>query len=170
VRAGRDDAPHEEQSVKRAIFLAVVIACLSSLFIGAAEAQSDIGVRRFGIRGGLTVDPDQGHLGVHVNAGEFSDNLRFQPSFELGFGDDRVVAAINLDALYTFDPRPLVPYLGAGLGVAVTDRDGDDDANVDAGLNIVGGFEWGDTSKYLLEARVGIGDIPEFKLTIGLNF
>lgn len=155
--------------MKRTILLALAFACLSILLIRPAEAQSDIGVRRFGIRGGLTVDPDQGHLGVHLNAGEFTDNLRFQPSFELGFGDDRIVAAINLDALYTFEPRPIVPYLGAGLGVAVTDRD-ERDTDVDAGLNIVGGFEFGDTSKYLLEARVGIGDIPEFKVTIGLNF
>jgi hypothetical protein len=37
-------------------------------------------------------------------------------------------------------------------------------------VNLVGGFEFGNADKYLLEARVGIGDIPDFKLTIGINF
>jgi opacity protein-like surface antigen len=140
-----------------------------------AQAQSDIGVRRVGIRGGLTVDPDQGHIGMHVNAGNFAPRVRFQPSFEIGFGSNRVVGMINIDAFYDFDASGWSPYLGGGLGVGIISRDrgrndGDDDVNVEAGVNLVGGFEWGEANKYLLEARVGIGDIPDFKLTVGLSF
>ena len=138
-----------------------------------AQSDTDIGVRRVGIRGGVTVDPDQGHVGMHINAGNFARRLRFQPSFEVGFGSDRTILMIHADALYMFDADGWSPYAGGGLGVGIIGRDdgpGDDDVNVEAGVNIVGGFEWGSANQYLLEARAGIGDIPDFKLTIGYNF
>ena len=142
---------------------------------GIAEAQEDLGLRRFGARGGVTIDPDQVHIGVHINAGQFAPKVRFQPSFELGFGSDRTVGAINIDAIYTFDPRPWTPYLGGGLGISLIHRDagpdnGGGDLNTEAGLNLIGGLEWGDAHRYLLEARVGVGGIPDFKLTVGINF
>lgn len=161
--------------MRRRVFSLAVIVGTIFCIAPAAEAQGDIGVRQVGIRGGLTIDPDQVHLGLHVNAGQFAPKVRFQPSFEIGFGSDRVVGAINIDALYTFEPRSWVPYLGGGLGVSLIHRDfgreaGDGDFDVGVGFNLIGGFEWGEASKYLLEARVGVGDIPDFKLTIGLNF
>jgi len=140
------------------------------------HAQEDLGIRRVGVRIGATVDPDQVHLGGHINAGEFVEQVRFQPSFELGFGDDVLVGQVNLDALYFFRRPDWSPYLGAGLGVAFIDfdrdfpRGRDDDIEVEAGLNLVGGFEWGDSRQYLLEARAGVGDLPEFKVTVGYNF
>ena len=88
-------------------------------------------------------------------------------------GATGIVGAINLDALYTFEPRSWTPYLGGGLGISLVGRDSrndGDDFDVGAGLNLFGGFEWGEANKYLLEARVGVGDIPAFKLTVGLNF
>jgi len=161
--------------MRRSVLSLAVIVGTVFWAVPAVEAQDGIGVRRFGVRGGLTVDPDQVHLGLHVNAGQFAPKVRFQPSFEVGFGSDRVVGTFNVDALYTFDPRPWVPYLGGGLAVSLKYRDsargdGDGDFAVGAGLNLVGGFEWGEAGKYLLEARVGVGDIPDFKLTVGLNF
>ena len=152
---------------------ALLAVGLTLVLPAVAEAQSDIGVRRVGLRGGLTVDPDQGHIGMHINAGNFAPRVRFQPSFEIGFGSDRIVGMINIDAFYTFETSGWAPYLGGGLGVGIISRDrccGDDDVNVEAGVNLLGGFEWGDFNQYLLEARVGIGDIPDFKLTIGISF
>ncbi len=164
--------------MKRVASLPTVIiaaALTAALMPAAAEAQTDIGVRHAGIRGGLTVDPDQGHIGFHVDAGRFAPKVAFQPSFEIGFGSDRIVGMIHVDAFYLFDASGWSPYLGGGLGIGIISRDrgrndGDDDVNVEAGVNLVGGFEWGSSNKYLLEARVGIGDIPDFKLTVGLNF
>ncbi|GEM_PF-1054309 len=155
-----------------ALFFAAIwtIFCLAP---STAGAQEDLGLRRLGVRGGVTIDPDQVHVGLHVNGGQFAPKIRFQPSLEIGFGSDRVVGTINIDALYTFDPRPWIPYLGGGVGVSLIHRDsgrGDGDFDVGAGLNLIGGFEWGEASKYLLEARVGVGNLPDLKLTVGINF
>ena len=136
-----------------------------------ASAQQPLGFRSWGLRGGLTIDPDQVHLGVHINAGEFAPRVRFQPSFEIGLGNDRIVGAINIDALYTFRKPSWRPYLGGGLGVALIDPKGERgrDFNTEVGLNLIGGFEWGPRARYLLELRVGVGDIPSFKVTAGIG-
>lgn len=164
--------------MKRVLPLLVGL-CVSLLLVLDASpvvAQEDLGIRRLGVRGGATIDPDQVHLGAHLNAGQFVENVRFQPSLEVGFGNDLIVGQVNIDALYLFQPRPWRPYLGGGLGVAFIDFDRDfpgrrdDDLEVEAGLNLVGGFEWGDNHRYLLEARAGVGDIPDFKVTVGFNF
>ena len=157
------------------LVLAAILCTIFCLTPATGEAQEDLGVRGFGVRGGVTIDPDQVHIGMHINAGRFAERVRFQPSFELGFGGNRTVGAINIDALYTFDPRPWIPYLGGGLGISLIHRDsgpgdGDGDLDAGAGLNLIGGFEWGTDNSYMLEARAGVGDIPDFKLTVGINF
>jgi len=157
----------------RVVLLALVVTFIAAA--GPAFAQEGIGVRGVGVRGGVTIDPDQAHVGLHINAGNFHEKVRFQPSFELGFGSDVITGAINLDAFYLFNPGAVQPYAGGGLGVAIYDFDRDDrpgrnGTDVEAGLNLLGGMEWGAANKYMLEARVGIGDIPDFKLTIGINF
>jgi hypothetical protein len=154
--------------------------CLSAVsvivFLASAQsvsAQGGLGFRGWGLRGGATIDPDQVHGGIHINAGQFAPRVRFQPSFEVGFGDDLIVGAINLDAFYTFNQESWKPYLGGGLGVALIDADRDergDDFNVEAGLNLIAGFLWGARDRYLLEMRAGVGDIPDFKVTAGIGF
>jgi hypothetical protein len=154
--------------------LAVVLGFLALVGASEAEAQEGLGFKNWGLRGGVTVGPDQGHVGFHVNAGNFAEKVRFQPSVEVGFGSNRYVGVVNLDAFYTFTGRSWLPYLGAGLGVSFTHHDRQehryDGVDVDAGLNLVAGFEAGRSNRYLLEARAGVGDIPDFKLTVGINF
>ena len=154
-------------------FVNVLGLLLVALFswTAPASAQQPLGFRGWGLRGGVTIDPDQVHVGVHINAGEFAPRVRFQPSFELGFGNDLLVGAIHIDALYMFRQPSWRPYVGGGLGVALidSDRDGGDDFNAEAGLNLVAGFEWGARRRYLLEVRAGVGDIPDFKVTAGIG-
>ena len=92
-----------ERSPRRASALVCCAAMLGavSLWAPPAHAQEDIGIRRVGIRGGLTVNPDQGHVGLHINAGRFAERVRFQPSFDVGFGSDRIVGTINVDGSFT---------------------------------------------------------------------
>ena len=139
----------------------------------AAHAKDGLGFRGWGIRGGLSIDPDQMFLGAHINAGQFARRVRFQPSFEIGFGNDLVVGSINLDALYTFRARGWQPYLGGGLGIAIIDADRNrrgDDFDVGAGLNLIAGFEYGTHRLLILELRAGVGDIPDLKVTAGIGF
>lgn len=159
--------------MKRLTLHTLLLFALSLGGATVAQAKDGLGFRGWGIRGGLSVDPDQIFIGAHINAGEFAPKVRFQPSFEIGFGNDLVVGAINLDALYTFRARGWQPYLGGGLGLAVIDADGNrrgDDFNVEAGLNLIAGFEYGTHRLLILEVRAGIGDIPELKVTAGLGF
>ena len=151
----------------------IVVTAMLCMGTSSAWAQGGLGFRGWGLRGGATIDPDQVHVGIHIDAGQFAPRVRFQPSFEVGFGNDLIVGAINLDALYTFSQDSWKPYLGGGLGVALIDSDRNrrgDDFNVEAGLNLLAGFFWGTRDRYLLEVRAGVGDIPDFKVTAGIGF
>ena len=127
------------------------------------------------------MNPDQFNFGAHMDAGRLSSRVRLQPSFELGFGNGVLLAATNFDAHYLFTAKRFRPYAGGGLGLNFIDvqsgigRSGGLD--IEPVLNLVGGAEWGAPRsgsgafrRYLMEARVGMGDTPEFKLVAGVNF
>jgi hypothetical protein len=149
------------------------------LLVSPALGQ-ELGVRSYGLRGGLNLDPDQFNFGAHVDAGTLARNVRLQQSFEVGLGNGVTLAAANFDAHYRFRPRPLRPYLGGGLGINiidVTNGVGSPGLDIEPVLNLVGGVEWGAPRagskadrRYLLEARVGMGDTPELKLVAGFSF
>jgi len=158
-------------------FLAVLV---SGVMAGAALGQ-ELGARSYGVRGGINMNPDQFNFGAHVDAGTLTSRIRLQPSFELGLGNGVVLASLNFDAHYLFSARKFRPYAGGGLGLNFIDvRSGigrGDGLNVAPVLNLVGGVEWGAPRtgsqafrRYLLEARVGMGDAPELKLVAGFNF
>ena len=56
---------------------------------GVAEAQGP------GIRGGVSVDPDQFYVGAHYETSALVDRLHFRPNIEAGFGDDLTTIALN---------------------------------------------------------------------------
>ena len=83
---------------RRFISLTVVITML--LFAGMAtkalaQETSEIRFEGWGIRAGLSSDPDQVYGGVHFNLGEFAKDVRFRPTVELGFGDDQTVLQLH---------------------------------------------------------------------------
>jgi len=158
--------------------------CVVLLMIGFAAGTAfgqEIGVRSYGLRGGINMNPDQLNFGAHIDAGSLASRVRLQPSFELGLGNGVTLAAANFDAHYLFTARSFRPYAGGGLGINFIDvtsgigRGGG--LNIEPVLNLVGGIEWGAPRpgsrafrRYLLEARIGMGDTPELKLVAGFSF
>ncbi|MDO9693323.1 MAG: hypothetical protein Q7W56_01180 [Candidatus Latescibacteria bacterium] len=151
------------------------IAAALLLAATPAGAQSS-----WGLRGGLTIDPDQVHVGAHVNAGEIFNDGYFLPNVEVGFGDHGTLIALNPELVYRFDQRARSRwgfYIGGGLGINIYDWDDGprgyrDDTDTELGLNILGGMSrarrgGGDV---FLELKLGVADSPEAKVTLGLGF
>lgn len=132
-------------------------------------ASADFG---WGPRLGVTVDPDQPHFGAHFDLGYLADQLRFQPSFELGLDDDYTLAAFNFDVAYIFGygSSGWSPYIGGGPGLFLVDTDFGDDT--EAGLSMLGGIEHQLSSgnRFFTELRLGVMDAPDFKWTLGWTF
>lgn len=148
------------------------------LLAGAASAHAQgFGYRGVGPRVGLSVDPDQVHMGMHVDFGDVARQVRFQPNFELGIGDGMTVGTFNMDMQYAFrqPSDQWAPYVGGGLGVNHFDPNDDrfpGRSRTESAVNLMGGIE-----KYIsardrmfFEAKVGMIEAPDFKLTMGWTF
>ena len=82
--------------------------CLVLLAAGMAAGTAlgqELGVRSYGLRGGINMNPDQFNFGAHIDAGSLAPQVRFQPSFELGLGNGVTLASANFDAHYLFTAR-----------------------------------------------------------------
>lgn len=155
-----------------------------SLFVAstispAAHAQQEIGFFGYGFRFGGSVNPDQLNIGAYVKLGKMSQMFSFRPSVDLGFGDDVFTVAGNVDAQIDFvDVRgSYKPFVGGGLGIIYFDVNDDlpsfaDDSDTEIGLNVYGGVErdFGSYRRGSAEVRVGIDDLPDFKMTFGFGF
>ena len=120
------------------------LAIFVSLCTTAPTIGAELGFYGWGPRLGVGDGPDQLVLGLHQDFGEFAERLRFQMSVELGFGDDRTLAAVTLPVHYRFRvDDDFVPYLGGGLVVGYIDfdRDRGDDSEVELAAVLVGGIE-----------------------------
>ena len=159
-----------------AILLAISLFPSAGLW---AQGPDDPGFRGWGPRVGVTLDPDQVHFGVHVDFGNFSERVRFQPNVELGIGDDLTVVALNGDVHYRFREEWDVwtPYAGGGLSMVFWSWDDDgppgrDDTEADLGASIIGGIEkgLGDGDRFFIETKVGLIDAPDLKVHVGWTF
>jgi hypothetical protein len=136
----------------------------------------------WGLRGGVTFDPDQVHVGAHVNAGELFDNGYFLPNVEIGFGDHLTLIALNPELVYRFDHRTRSRwgfYVGGGLGINITSWDDghgrfdhNDNSDTDLGLNLLGGMlhPLASGNEFFFELKLGVADSPDAKITVGITF
>jgi hypothetical protein len=150
---------------------------LLALSIGMAlPALASADFQGWGPRVGVTVNPDQIHFGAHADFGPMAQHVRFQPSMEMGLGDNLTVLALNGDLAYRFSSRwdAWTPYLGGGASVFFVGDDNGlmDGTNTEAGLAALGGIEKGMSSgsRFFLEGKVGFLDAPDFKVTAGWSF
>ncbi len=165
---------------RRPFVLAVLVASLMVPGLprsSCAQVRTSFGFHGWGPRLGLTVTPDQVHLGLHADFGDFAPRVRFQPNVELGFGDHERVGAINAEAFYRFLPDGDLwnPYLGGGLGLNLVSFSGEGfhhDSETDLGLNLLGGVEKEimPGNRVFAEMKVGLVDSPDLKITAGWTF
>jgi hypothetical protein len=121
-----------------------------------------------GIRGGISVDPDQLYFGGHLETSPLVDRLYFRPNVEVGISDELMLIAANMEFVYKFSTRRSWNlYAGGGPALNIFKPDGRD-SNTDAGFNILVGVE--QARGLFFEFKVGAIDSPDFKLGVGWTF
>jgi hypothetical protein len=148
----------------------------TALLVLIAASSSVAGGPKYGLgaKVGYNFNPDQFVLGGEALVGSISNLVLVVPGLDLGIGDNAKVFAINVDGLVNLVRLPgsdATIYAGAGPTIAVIDPDEGDGAT-DAGLSLIGGLriKSGNSGAYNLALRIGIGDIPDAKVTVGYLF
>jgi hypothetical protein len=122
-----------------------------------------------GVRGGISVDPDQFYFGGHIETSPLIDHLYFRPNVEVGFGDDLTLIGANMEFVYKFaNRRPWTLYAGGGPALNVAMRDGDNGSDTNAGFNLLVGAE--QAKGLFFEFKIGVVDSPDFKFGVGWTF
>jgi hypothetical protein len=157
--------------MKRYVVATLALLCLSS---SQALAQRSAGFHGWGPRGGVTINPDQVHFGVHFDLGDLAPRLMLIPNAEIGFGDNLTVLTPAFEVDYRFYDNwgSWNPYAGAGIGPVFAWYDGGG-SNTDLGLTIQGGLARQLSSKpgfMFFEIKVGLADYPDVKFTVGWDF
>lgn len=135
----------------------VVLACPAAAQTGG-----------LGVRGGLSIEPDQVFVGAHYETAAIVDRVHFKPNLEIGFGEDFTLIALNFEGVYKFPDqgRPWNVYVGGGPGLNIAKVE--DDSNTGAGFNFLGGIE---TERGLaFEVKFGVADSPTVKFSVGYTF
>ena len=152
---------------RRVMRVCLVGSAVWFVVTGTALAQQGVGVR-----GGLSVDPDQFYFGIHYDTGPLVDKLSFRPNVEAGFGSEATLVAFNLEFAY---PIPLPSqawglYVGGGPAAVLTttDRGDHNDTDGGGGFNLLIGLSHRDG--FFTELKVGVIDSPSLKIGIGYSF
>ena len=136
-----------------------------SLLLTPAVATASDGI---GIRAGLSRSPDQFGLGGQAELGPVFASSFFVPSVDVGFGDPSTVTVVNGDLRWYLLPLPetgIRIYGQAGPALVVS-------PDTELGLNLVGGTDipMKSRNRYNIEARFGVGDIPDLRIVFALVF
>ncbi|MBN1848759.1 MAG: hypothetical protein JW932_09255 [Deltaproteobacteria bacterium] len=156
-----------------------ILIFVFAVFSTDTEAQGLEGIAYtgWGVRAGVSSDPDQGYAGLHFNLGEFAKDVRFRPSLELGMGDDQTIIQMMGEVHYVFSKVQVwKPYIGGGLGLTYIDYDDhhyrrDDDTEMT--FTPIGGIETSINEKTNLffELKLGLaGDHPDVKFGVGISW
>lgn len=148
----------------------LVAGVLVPVMTGGVAAQGS--PARFGLRGGLGLSPDQVVLGAQAELGTWTI-ARVVPSVDIGLGDNVTTIDFNADFLLrvTVPDASLTLYGGGGPTVAFIDHDnGNSNWNVGVSAVVGGRLPVGGKHAVNLEARFGIGDIPDFRLIAAIIF
>jgi hypothetical protein len=148
---------------QRFLFAALLLVCLG--WASQAGAQ----VPHYGLRAGVSADPDHFVVGGHIETKPLLKNLTFRPNLEAGFGDDSTLIAINFEFAYRIDidKKPWWLYIVAGPA-AVWSHVDQGDSDFGGGFNV--GFGVQHNKGLFAEIKVGAIDSPDFKFMVGYAF
>ena len=145
------------------------VVCSAAAVLGALALDATVAHGQGpGVRGGVSVDPDQFYVGGHYETSALVDRVYLRPNLEVGFGDDVTTLAINIEGIYKIplkNQRGTRLYLGGGPAINIYDRNDNSDAK--GGLNLLAGLEFG---KVFVEVKGGLFDSPDLKVGIGYTF
>ena len=154
----------------------LVFACALALVPASALAQ-EVVATGIGPRVGFSTGPEQLVFGGHIVIGEVAPDITFDPSLEVGIGDDRTIITVNLDMHYHFrtDTR-WRPSVGAGASINQINYDEDrfgnrdSDTEVDGGVILGAGVPTRSGNRFFTELKLGLGDVHDLKFMVGWNF
>ncbi len=150
-----------------------IIVALTAFLLAVPLAPNARADTAIGFRGGLSIDPDQVLVGLHIQPPPVGRNLYVVPSGEAGFGDDAFTLSFNGDLQYQFGAgQDVRPYAGGGLSLYYYDRDGGG-SDSEFGVNALGGLVFARQSgrPIFLEMKLGLTDrMPDWKFLVGLMF
>lgn len=151
----------------------LIVGLLGS--VSAFGAKRPAGFRGIGPRVGFTINPDQVHVGGHIDFGDLANNLMMLPNVEIGFGDDvtTVAPTFELDYRFRSDWGAWTPYLGGGIGpVFYSAKHGyhSTDLGVYMQFGIGKGSAHNESGHFFIEGKLGLADAPDFKATVGWTF
>lgn len=125
---------------------------------------SAAGAQDFGVRAGISANPDQVFFGAHLESLPIVDHVHLRPNIEIGFGDNTTLTALNLEAVYKWPLQsPWTVYAGAGPAINIVRVESETDA--EAGFNFLGGLEH--SKGWFVEAKFGAVESPDLKITFG---
>ena len=149
--------------------LARFVSGLSFLLALMAFSAVPAAAQDAGFRGGISVDPDQFYFGGHLETSALVDRLHFRPNVEVGFGDDIMLVAANMEFVYKFERSgDWGIYAGGGPALNIYSFDDTDDSETEGGLNLLVGVET--TRGLFFEFKLGVVESPDFKFGVGWTF
>jgi hypothetical protein len=150
----------------RVVFVVAALATLST----SADAQTvslQSTQSQVGFQGGVSIDPEQGFVGVFWQTPPIANHFHFRPGIDGGFGSQLRIATINIDFLAKFPLGASGWSLiqGGGPVVVFTKFDGFDGTDTSAGVSYIFGFAH--DAGFFGEFRIGSGNVPALKMGAG---
>jgi len=160
----------------RKILVLALVASAAPVAALAANSSGGTALNAWGPRVGFSTGPDQFLIGGQLDFSDVAPNIGFVPNLDIGFGDHVTTFDLNADLHYMFTLRdsPWRPYVGAGVGITFSnfssDVGGDSETDVGGSLIVGATAPTKRGSRFFSEAKLGLGDIADFKLLVGWNF
>jgi hypothetical protein len=157
------------------MLLAVAVGCLVTSEPAAAR-ELDITPQTYAACTGVSLNPDQFGAGLLFQLGP-NMKPQIRPGVELAVGNGVRLLSLSGDVLYHVDGKRWSPYAGGGPGlnfIDVTDGVGEADGlQTKLVAHVVTGLSWmpgRGQRRYFVESRLGIGDTPDLRITLGMSF